>query len=286
MTSDPAEQFHAFLSHNSRNKPAVRDLKNGLCQAQLNVWLDEDELRPGVPWQELLEAGIRASHSVVVIVGADGLGPWEDEEMQGALILAVRDKRPVIPVLLPGCPDAPKLPLFLGNRTWVDLRNGVTEDGLARLMWGITGKKPGRRKPEPPPIPVPSPSPEPYPPGPLPAPAPGPQPAPATLNQLLAGNWQVQIQVPYAPGVMGQLSLQIFPNNVFRGTLMSPMGVTQVEGHWQTNPLLNQIGLQGIQTDGYQTIPYAVLVQVTFCNPQQIVGITSMGEQVTWTRTG
>src|SRR5256885_13333611 len=36
--------------------------------------------------------------------------------------LAVREKLPVIPVLLPGAPNG-VLPMFLGNRTWVDLRS-------------------------------------------------------------------------------------------------------------------------------------------------------------------
>src|SRR5437016_3247982 len=64
--------------------------------------------------------------------------------MQGALVLAVKTKRPCIPVLLPGAPTQPELPMFLANRTWVDLRAGFSEEGLAKLIWGITGKKPER----------------------------------------------------------------------------------------------------------------------------------------------
>lgn len=133
-----------FLSHNSKDKPAVRELKVLLSANGLAAWLDEDELQPGVPWQQLLETGIKTSRSVAVLVGKDGLGPWEDEEMQAALVLAVRDKRPVIPVLLPGASAQPELPMFLGNRTWLNLRDGFTEEGLAKLIWGITGKKPER----------------------------------------------------------------------------------------------------------------------------------------------
>src|SRR5438067_11218790 len=136
--------FDVFLSHNSNDKPAVRELKALLEANGLQVWLDEDELQPGIPWQQLLEAGIKASKSVAVLVGQDGLGPWEDEEMQGALILAVKTKRPCIPVLLPGASTQPELPMFLANRTWVDLRAGLGEEGLAKLIWGITGKKPAR----------------------------------------------------------------------------------------------------------------------------------------------
>ena len=136
-------EFDVFLSHNSKDKPAVLALRDELVARGLKVWIDVDQLRPGIPWQKLLEDGIRTSGAVVVAVGADGIGPWEDEEMQAALVLAVRDKRPVIPTLLPSAPDKPEWPMFLGNRTWVDFRSGTTPEQLEHLVWGITGKKPG-----------------------------------------------------------------------------------------------------------------------------------------------
>ena len=64
--------------------------------------------------------------------------------MRACLSQLVQRKLPVIPVLLPGCPNPPKLPLFLGEVTWVDLRGGLIEEGLDRLEWGITGRKPNR----------------------------------------------------------------------------------------------------------------------------------------------
>ena len=134
--------FDVFLSHNSNDKDAVRELKDCLVERGLRPWFDEDELRPGIPWQKQLEEGIEGSKSCAVLIGKDGLGPWEDEEMQAALQLAVKDKRPIIPVLMPGAARQPKLPMFLGNRMWVDLREGLEEELLDKLEWGITGKKP------------------------------------------------------------------------------------------------------------------------------------------------
>lgn len=141
--------FDVFLSHNSKDKPAVRELAEALRERGVIVWLDEDELRPGLNWQNLIEAGIRQSASVAVLIGKDGLGPWENEEMQGALIHAVKGGTPVIPVVLPDAPSQPELPLFLGTRTWVDLRPAMNVDNLGRLIWGITGKKPNNGKPVP-----------------------------------------------------------------------------------------------------------------------------------------
>jgi hypothetical protein len=140
--------FDVFLSHSSHDKPAVRQLKAMVVKHDLAVWLDEDQLQPGIPWQPLLERGIKSSRSVAVLIGNDGLAPWESEEMRAALQLAVQDGRPVIPVLLPGSTRAPELPLFLANRTWVDLRDGWTDEGMAKLVWGITGRKP-RSSPDP-----------------------------------------------------------------------------------------------------------------------------------------
>jgi len=136
------DDFDVFLSHNSRDKPQVEDIGNRLRARGLRVWLDEWELRPGFPWQEGLEEAIQASRAVAVFIGAEGLGAWQEPEMRAFIARSRREKVPVIPVLLPGCPDSPQLNLFLDAYTWVDLRDGVTEEGLSRLAWGITGAKP------------------------------------------------------------------------------------------------------------------------------------------------
>lgn len=138
------KSFDVFLSHNSKDKPAVRKLAEVLRSRGLKVWLDEWELVPGRPWQEALEEVIETTGSSAVLVGKDGLGPWQDEEMRGCLSEFVSRKLPVIPVLLPDAPDVPNLPFFLKRFTWVDLRGGLTEEGIDRLQWGITGSRPDR----------------------------------------------------------------------------------------------------------------------------------------------
>ncbi|MGH7552945.1 MAG: toll/interleukin-1 receptor domain-containing protein, partial [Longimicrobiales bacterium] len=99
-------------------------------------------LVPGRPWQEAVEEAIATTRSTAVLVGTAGLGPWEVSEMRACLELCVERSMPVIPVLLPGAPAKPTLPLFLRRFTWVDLREGLSQDGLDRLEWGITGIKP------------------------------------------------------------------------------------------------------------------------------------------------
>ncbi|HSG39582.1 MAG TPA: toll/interleukin-1 receptor domain-containing protein, partial [Thermoanaerobaculia bacterium] len=140
------KSFDVFLSHNSKDKPAVRELAESLFARGLKVWLDEWELVPGQPWQEALEEIIETTGASAMLVGKDGLGPWQDKEMRGCLSEFVERNLPVIPVLLPGAPEMPKLPLFLKRFTWVDLRGGFTEEGVDRLQWAITGSRPDRSK--------------------------------------------------------------------------------------------------------------------------------------------
>jgi hypothetical protein len=133
------QDFDVFLCHNSRDKTEVKEVAAQLMKHGLKPWLDVWELRPGLRWQPLLEEQIRQVKSAAVFVGAEGLGPWQSEEIDAFLRTCVERNIPVIPVLLPNAPSKPGLPLFLAGRMWVDFRN-VDPDPLEQLVFGITGK--------------------------------------------------------------------------------------------------------------------------------------------------
>jgi hypothetical protein len=97
-----------------------------------------------MPWHALLDQAFRKSRTIAVLIGKDGVGPWEKEEIAAAIYFAVEEQRPVIPIVLPGAPVAPQLPIFLKNRTWVDCRGDQPDRdrALELVVWGITGKKP------------------------------------------------------------------------------------------------------------------------------------------------
>jgi len=139
-----AEEFDVFLCHNIADKPAVKEIGLRLMDEGIVPWLDEWELRPGVPWQRLLEEQISKIKSAAVFVGREGIGPWQRQELDGFLREFAKRNCPVIPVLLPGAPVQPSLPLFLMEMTWVDFRVNQP-DPLARLIWGIIGKRPAIR---------------------------------------------------------------------------------------------------------------------------------------------
>lgn len=136
--------FDVFLCHKGIDKPAVKKIGEQLKVEGLLPWLDEWELRPGLPWQRALEHQIEHIKSAAVFVGKDGLGPWQQMELEAFLREFVNRGCPVIPVLLDYAPDKPQLPVFLRGMEWVDFRKSDPEP-LERLIWGITGTR--RMKP-------------------------------------------------------------------------------------------------------------------------------------------
>ena len=126
--------------HNSKDKSQVKIIGEQLKKRGILPWLDEWELRPGLPWQRLLEQQIVNIKSAAVFVGIGGIGPWQRQELDAFLREFVERGCPVIPVVLESAPKKPVLPLFLKGMTWVDFRKKNPEP-LERLIWGITGEK-------------------------------------------------------------------------------------------------------------------------------------------------
>jgi hypothetical protein len=133
-----AGAFDVFLCHNVADKPAVLEIAGQLMAHGILPWLDQWELRPGLPWQRVLEEQISSIRTAAVFVGSEGIGPWQRQELDGFLREFNQRGCPVIPVMLPGAGGEPELPLFLRAMTWVDFRVAAP-DPLAHLLWGITG---------------------------------------------------------------------------------------------------------------------------------------------------
>jgi WD40 repeat protein len=132
--------FDVFLCHNSIDKSAVKKIAEQLKEQGLLPWLDVWELRPGLPWQRALEERIEHIQTAAVFVGKDGIGPWQQMELEAFLREFVSRGCPVIPVLLDYAPKEPQLPVFLRGMTWVDFRKADAEP-LENLIWGITGRR-------------------------------------------------------------------------------------------------------------------------------------------------
>lgn len=144
--------FDVFLCYSSKDKAFVREVCRQLKDRGVLPWIDEEQIRPGQSWQRVLEADIKRVKCAAVFVGANRMGPWQDQEIQTFLQEFVNHKKPVIPVIVPNDdmatrpgrllkrPKRARLPLFLKNLQWVDFRDRESHP-VDRLLWGITGVK-------------------------------------------------------------------------------------------------------------------------------------------------
>jgi hypothetical protein len=137
--------FDVFLCYNrgGEDEAAVLTVAEALKKRSLRVWLDQWDAKPGVPWHKEVENVIERVGSAAVAVGKEGVGSWQEKEVELALAQFVERDMPVIPILLSGAPtESQALPPMLRTHTSVDLRDGIGEKGLDRLEWAITGIKP------------------------------------------------------------------------------------------------------------------------------------------------
>jgi TIR domain/CHAT domain len=135
--------WDVFVSYGHEDARWVRVLAGNLHRAGFDVFLDEWELVGGDRFAGRLEEGIRGSASGVLVVSPHALSrPWVREEYEALLRQAVEQPgRRLIPVLYA---DA-ELPVFLGNRLWVDFRGAGTtgpeyEVRLDELVRALRGR--------------------------------------------------------------------------------------------------------------------------------------------------
>jgi len=133
--------YDVFICHNSEDKSEVKRIALRLLNRSILPWLDIWELRPGLPWQQALEAQIGNIKSAAVFVGNSGIGPWQNMELNAFIRQFVQRQCPVMPVLLQTCACVPTLPLFLDGMTWVNFKQR-NPNPYDQLIWGITGRKP------------------------------------------------------------------------------------------------------------------------------------------------
>ncbi len=104
---DGAATYDVFISYSRADSAAAEILRARLRDAGLTAFLDRYSLPAGLPWQPWLEKHLGACRVLLALVGPNGLGEWQQREIQVGLGRQVSAKKaaqvfPVIPVLLPG----------------------------------------------------------------------------------------------------------------------------------------------------------------------------------------
>jgi formylglycine-generating enzyme required for sulfatase activity len=124
-----------FLSYNSQDIDLAERLVAAISRkdAEGQVFFAPRSLRPGAYWMPELAAQIAEATAFVLLVGKNGLGPWQTLEYQEAVDRSRNDSSfAVVPLVLDGSP-APGLP-FLRQLHWIITADPASEQGVAQLL--------------------------------------------------------------------------------------------------------------------------------------------------------
>lgn len=123
-----------FLSYNSRDFQLAESVLISLKhkEADAIVFFAPKSLLPGTYWAPELAKGVAESKAFILLVGENGLGPWQVIEYYEALDKRVKEPDyPLILVLLQGCP-APGLS-FLRHLHWIVTPDPASEQSISQL---------------------------------------------------------------------------------------------------------------------------------------------------------
>jgi TIR domain len=129
-----------FLSYNSQDFDLAQRLVTGIARkdAAAKVFFAPKSLRPGAYWMPALAKEIAEATAFVLLVGNNGLGPWQTLEYQEAFDRSRKEADfAVVPVLIDGIP-APGLP-FLRQLHWIISADPASEKSVTQLMDATAG---------------------------------------------------------------------------------------------------------------------------------------------------
>lgn len=126
-------QNRVVIIYSRKDEEAAREYSNALERLGFNPWLDQNELKAGDLWKEVVTKAVATSAAAIVLVSKNFSGsPHARKELQLAMdtLMASDSRSPVIPVLL----DDAKIPTDLHRIQWLDARHGLDEAQLGTSL--------------------------------------------------------------------------------------------------------------------------------------------------------
>ena len=126
-----------FLSHSSKDKPAVRQLAAELRRRNIEVWLDEWEIDVGDSITQKVQEGLSGADFVAVWLTENSVkSGWVTKEWQSKIFGEISSTRTtVLPLLAEDC----EIPFFLSDKMYADFR-GPFQEGIRHLARSLKHK--------------------------------------------------------------------------------------------------------------------------------------------------
>ncbi len=108
---------HIFISYSKQDIEFTRYLRTLLEAEGYAVWVDEARLTPSARWWKAIEQNVETCSAFVIVMSPNA---YESDWVEREILLAEKEKRPIIPVLLAG-----EAWSRLANIQHVDMRGGL-----------------------------------------------------------------------------------------------------------------------------------------------------------------
>ena len=124
--------YDTFISYNSNHSEEARYIYEVLKGSSIKVFFDQESLKGGELWLKGLERGILQSKSIIIIVGPEGVGPWQEYESYLFQMMASGGPaaKVIIPVLLSkaSIPKGESIPGFIHSYHAIQFKGSIRED--------------------------------------------------------------------------------------------------------------------------------------------------------------
>ena len=251
-----------FISYSRADKDFVdslaRDIENAE-RGRFDVWTDRADISGGDDWTTKIGSAIRTCSYFLLVLSPNSA---KSKKVWQEAALADKHNKRIVPLMYQSCDIPEELELPLARQQLIDFTQNYSE-ALQRLCGALGQKRQSIDSDWPQPSPLPPPPPQ------------------LSLIQILPGQWIATVTFPMMPPTT--VSVWMAPDGSFQAQMM-PIG-SSAQGRWSVDQS-NQVYMQGIETNGFMTVPFVGGLRVLTFDQNQINGVGPRGEQVYWRRVG
>lgn len=132
--------YDTYMIYAQADEEEVMKIGERLKERGILPWFAAIDIEPGTVARAAQEKQIVKVPSAAIFIGQGAIERGQALQVYSFIDQYVQRECRVLPVILPGTKNVSQLGVFLTNFTGVDFRRREPEP-LARLIWGITGKR-------------------------------------------------------------------------------------------------------------------------------------------------
>jgi hypothetical protein len=122
----PSTASAAFISYARADSVFALRLASDLKAAGAAVWLDQLDIRPGQPWDDAVEAALRTTPQMLILLSPPSVA---SDNVRDEIAYALEQGKPIVPILIEAC----NIPLRLQRKQRIDFTPGY-DAGLQSLL--------------------------------------------------------------------------------------------------------------------------------------------------------